>query len=639
MLAVFRRFANSWVSKALITLLVISFGFFGLQGYFSGRPNADAVVSAGDRKVTEGDFRQQFDNFKKMAEQQAGQPLTAEVAAQNGLDKRLLEQVATQEGMLAFLHKIGIRPSDQLVAGELKKIEGFFSPVTGKFDKELYAQKLAENGLTPTKFDQLLQGEIAQNHLAAALEGGMQTPRAYGALAAIYAMEGRNVGYFAVPMTSVAAVTPPTDTQLAAFMKENQAVLMQPEFRIITLARFSPAMTAGSVKIDEAELQKRYQFRKDTLSKPETRSLVQIPAKDAAAAAQIIARLGKGDLPEAIAKSLGVDVINYTDKPRSAIPDRGVGEAAFKLAEGQVSAPIKGDLGLAVVRVSKITAGVTPSLEQIRGELEAELRKDAAGEKVYAMTQAYEDAHSGGASLAEAAAKSGAALMTLPPLSKEGATPDRQPMQGLPPRILEIAYGLPAGGESEIEELGNGEYFALRVEKIIPTALPPMEQVKGELTQVWMGRELMKRMHERAAVLSERLRKGETLEAVAGAAGSSVTRIVALDRVNAARNKDLPQELAGKAFAAKPGEVFTADDPHLGVLIGKVESVAIHPGPDLVRLTEAARPQLSQAVLQEISKSAATAARSEMKVKTNYALARSAIGLEPLDEPKKGKKK
>jgi peptidyl-prolyl cis-trans isomerase D len=61
---------------------------------------------------------------------------------------------------------------------------------------------------------------------------------------------------------------------------------------------------------------------------------------------------------------------------------------------------VKGDLGFAVIRVSKITPGQAVTLEQIRPQLEAELRKDAAAEKVYEMSQAYDDAHGGGANLA-----------------------------------------------------------------------------------------------------------------------------------------------------------------------------------------------------------------------------------------------
>jgi len=639
MLAAIRAFAKSWVARILIALLIISFGFFGVRDMFRGRTESNAVITAGDRKLSGQEFKRSFDNFKKDAEQRTGQTITNEVAAENGLDRRLLEQRATEEGLLALLRKIGVRASDALTASELRKVPAFFDPVSGRFDKALYTEKLRENDLTTAGYERILGDQIAESHVGSALDAGLEVPRAYTALAAIYGLESRDVGYFAVPQGSVPTVTPPTDAQLEQFIKENRAQLMRPEFRVLSIARFSPSLVAVDKPIDEAELKKRYEFRKDTIAKPETRSLVQIPAKDAATAAQIATRLGKGEAPGAIAKSLGVDAITYVDRPQSAIPDRNVAQAAFALAAGQVSGPIKGDLGLAVVKVDKITPGATPTLEQLRPQLEAELKKDAALEKVDAMSQAYDDAHAKGSSLAEAARKAGAPVVTLPPLSKQGATPDGQNLQGFPPKILQTAFDLPAGGESEIQELGGGEYFAVRVEKIIPPATPPLAEIKPQLVRFWMGRELAKRLQARAEALAEQVRKGATLEAAASSVGGKVTRALGLERITAGQSKSVPRDLAAKTFGARPGEVFVADGEG-ALLVAKLEGVRADPSPDMARMSEAARPQMSKALVREMLDSASKYARTEMKVKTNYPLARQALGLEPLETPdKKGKAK
>jgi len=640
MLAAVRAFVKSWPAKILIALIIISFGFFGARDVFRNHSVSNAVITAGDRKVTTEDFKRDFDNFKKNAEQQTGQPITNEVAAENGLDRRLMEQLATQEGLLALLHKIGIRASDALTARELQKVPAFFDPVSGRFDKALYTQRLRENELTTTAYERILSDQIAQSHVGSALDAGLVVPRAYTALAAIYGMESRNVGYFPIAPNAVPAVTPPTDAQLQQFIKENRTQLMRPEFRVLSLVRFSPTLVTVDKPIDEADLKKRYEFRKDTLARPETRSLVQIPVKDAATATQVAARLAKGEAPDAIARSLGVDAITYDDKPQSGIADRNVAQAAFALAAGQVSGPIRGDLGLAVVKVIKVTPGANPTLEQLRPQLEAEIRKDAALEKVDEMTQAYDDAHAKGSNLAEAAQKAGAPLVTLPPLSRGGQTPDGQRLQGFPPKVLETAFGLPAGGESEIQDLGQGEYYAVRVEKIVPPAVPPLAEIRPELVRFWMGRELVKRLQARAEALAEQVRKGATLEAAATGVGSKVTRTVGLTRMTVGQNPTVPRDLAAKTFAAKPGEVFVAEGEG-ALLVAKLEGVRADPTPDMARMGEAARPQMSKSIVREMLDDASKYARTEMKVKTNYAQARQALGLEPLIDPaeKKGKSK
>jgi peptidyl-prolyl cis-trans isomerase D len=636
MLAAIRAFAKSWVAAVLIGLLIVSFAIFGIHDVFRAGPR-NSVLVVGDRTISPADFKREFETFRRGAEQQMGGPLTPDVISQNHLDARVLEGLATSEAFYELLRRIGIHPSDQQAVGELRKIPAFFDQVSGRFDEKLYQQRLAENDLTPARFEQGVRDQIAEEQLARGLYAGLRVPRAYTALAAIYNLESRDVGYFLVGPGSVPEPTLPTDIQLTQFMKDHAAELKRPEYRIVTVARFAPSAIAASLPVDEAAVKKRYEFRKDTLSTPETRSLVQIPAKNAAAGQQIVQRLAKGEDPAAVAKSLGVDAINYADKPQSAIPDRKLAAAAFALPVGQVSA-IQGDLGLAVVKVIKATPGHAVTLEEARPQIEAELRKDAAAEKVYDLTQAYDDAHSKGASLAEAAQKAGVPTVTLPPLSKEGATQQGQQIQGLPPKLLEQAYSLPAGGESEVEEAGPGEYFALKVEKIIPSAAPTLEEVKPQLVRYWMVREMAKRLNDKADVLAARVRKGETIEAVASSIGGQVTRVTNLDRTNASDNKQLSRDALGKAFGAKAGDVFIADDTHFGVIVAKVEGLRPGDNANLARLTEEARPQMSMAVFRELGESARRAARDQVKIKVNPNAARSAIGLEPLATDKtKGK--
>jgi len=633
MLFALRAFAKSWAAKLLLVLIALGFLFVGTRGTLSQRQAPDAVITAGSRTVTGEDFKRAFDNVKRSAEQEMGQPISMEMADQNRLDRRVLDNLTRQEAFFALVAQMKVHPSDKLTAIELKKVSSFFDPVTGKFDKTAYQRQLAQNGLTPAQFERLLADQIAEQHVASALAGGVQAPRAYAALAAIHAMESRDVGFFAITPGEMPPLAPPTDAQLKQFMTENAERLRRPELRVVTLARFSPTLIAANLPIDQAELQKRYEFRRDTASKPETRSLVQIPAKTAASAAQIAARLGKGESPEAIAKSLGVEAIRYVDKAKSAIPDKRVADAAFALAPGQVSAPIQGDLSLAVVKVDKVTPGLTPTLEQLRPALEAELRKDAAAEKVYALTQAYDDAHQAGASLPDAARKAGVPLITLPPLSKDGVTATGQPLQGMPPRVLQTAFELPAGGESELVELGGAEYFALKVEKIIPPAMPALDELRPQLTQVWMSREMLKRIQAKADGLAARLKKGESLEAVASSAGAQVTRALALTRATAAQNKTLSQDALAKAFNAAPGGVFTADHATFGIIVAKVEGVRPGDPPELARLAEGARSQMSRGLAREMLESASAAGVAELrqakKLKVNANLARTAIGLEP----------
>ncbi len=633
MLSATRQFAKSWVAALLIGLLIVSFAIFGVNDVFKGS-FTNNVVEAGSRHVSGPDFRREFDNFRKSAEEQAKRPVTTEEAVQAGLDKRLMEEIATRESFGEMLSKIGVRGSDRLLEGELRKIPAFFNAISGAFDKALYQQRLQENGLTPQRFETLMRDQIAESHVASAMVNGLRVPRAYTALAAIAETEARDVSYFVIDPRTVPQPAAPTEAQLDGLMKEMAERIRRPEFRVVTVVSFNPALVAANLPVDEAEVQKRFDFRKDTLSRPETRTLVQIPVKDAAGAQAVAGRLNAGEDPAAIAKSLGVNAITYADKPQSAIPDKRVGAAAFALKEGQVSGPVQGELGMAVVKVAKVTPGQAVTLDQVRPQIEAELRKDAAAEKVYALSQAYDDARQEGSNLVDAAKKAGVPTTTVGPVTQSGQGQQGQPVAGLTPKMLEVAYGLPAGGESDVQDAGEGQYFAVRVDKIIPAALPPLAEIKPELTRFWMMRETVKKMQAKADDLAARVKKGESLDAVAASAGARVVHVTGLDRQNAAQSTALSRDGLIKAFNGKQGDVFTAEHTQFALVVAKLTAVRAPEPAAIARLVEEVRPQMTMAFFRDLGASARRAARVELKAKVYPNNARAALGLPPLEKGK-----
>jgi len=632
MLAAIRAFSKSWVAVLLFGLLIISFAVFGIGNRDLLRPRvSNAVITAGARSIGPAEYKRAFDSFKGQVEQQVGQQITPELAAANGLDRRVAEGLATREAFSDLLTRIGIRPSDKLIAAEIQKIPAFFDQVTGRFDKNAYQRRLADNGLTPTAFEGTVRDQISEQHAATGLVAGLRAPHAYAAMAAIFTQESRDIGFFPVEPSSVPQPPAPTDAQLTQLMNENKAQLTRPEFRQLTVVKFSPAqVAAANTPIDPAELQRRFNFRKDTLSTPETRTVIQIPAKDPASAAKIVQGLAKGDDPALVAKSVGVEAITYANKPQTAIPDRKVAAAAFATPAGQ-TATVKGDLGTAVVKVLSVTPGRAVTLEEVRPALEAEIRKQAASEKVYALTQAYDDARQGGATLPVAAAKAGVPTETIGPVTQNGRDLNAQPVPGLTQKLMETAWALPAGGESEVEDAGNGEYFAVRVDKIIPPAMPPFAEIRPRLAAVWTQRELIKALEARADALATRITKGESLEAVAASAGAKVTHVAGIDRRSVQQHTELSQDMAGKLFGARPGEVFSAQNTHLGFVVGKLEGVHVGDVTTLARAAEQIRPQMSQAFFRELGDSAHVYARQKVKVTIDGNRAREAIGLEPID--------
>jgi len=637
-----RKSARNPLGIALMGMLVLVFLILGVGGggrfpdLFRGA-SADSVVAAGAHSISSRDFQRIFDKQRQDLEKQYQQALPTELLVQNGVDQQLLNELAQDSAMTEMLARAGVVPGPTLVDDEIKKVPWAFDRVTGKFSEKQFLEGLQAQGFTPRQAQAQLTDELAQRHFGFAIEAGFHAPRIFAALSAMAGLENRDVSYFVLDPHVVPQPAAPTDAQLLAFMKEHAAQITRPEMRVITLVRFSAKAMEPGVTVDPAAEEKEFAFKKDSLSTPERRTLIQIPVRTAAQAARAAARLAKGDDPAEVAKALGVEPISYGDKPQSAIADRKLAAAVFALREGQVSGAIQGDLGLAVVKVVKVTPGVTATFASAKPQIEAELRTKLAQDQVATLSGKFDDARQGGASIAQAASKTGVTPITVGPVTAEGLDVDGKPNPLLTDKVLKSAFSHAAAEDSDLEDAGPGEYFALRVERILPPALPPLEEKRAELTRAYTAEQLIKALKAKAEALMQQVRKGATLDQAAAQVGGHVVHQPGIQRIQAQQFKALGRDFLERTFVAKPGDLFAAAAPN-GVFVVKLD--AVRPGDVIAtaKLVDAVGPRMSQAYVGDLMGAVKTASRASVQTTINLALARQTLGVDPASIPGPGGK-
>lgn len=630
MLARLRAFAKSWVALLLLGLLIVSFAVFGIGDVFAPR-GGDHVVRAGDRTITGPEFKSLFDNYRQQLEQQNQQPFPLEQAVERGLHTQILDELAVQSAFAVVLGKLGLKPADPLVANRLREFPVFFSPVTRAFDRETYEAELAQRALTPERFERDLRDNIAQEHFVSGVVAGLRAPRVFGAAAAAFEGELRDVSLALVHPGLVERPGQPTDAQLTAFLRENASRLRRPELRALSLVRFNAAELAQTVTVDPAEVRRQFEFRRDSLSQPERRTFIQVPAPNQAAAAQVSRRLAAGEDPAAVARSVNLAPIPYDNSPRTAVTDPQVAAAAFSLAPGQVSPPVQGALGWSAIKLVSITPAVAADLESVRPQIEAELRAAAAEQQLNTLVERYEQARGEGANLTEAARRAGTTVLSLAPVARDGRTAAGAQL-ALEPALLEAAFGTPQGGDSDVLEIGPGAFAAVRVERVIAPALPTMEEIRAELTQAWTVRQLRQRLQARTEQLAAAARAGGgDVEAVARANNAPFTRLPGLTRAGGA---DSPPEIVQAAFGAKRAEVFTTppiQTPQgpLGLGVGRVEAIRFPPAAQLGATVDQRRTVVTDDLLQDIGERVRRAARDALETEVSPDRALQALGIDP----------
>ncbi|MGH7011877.1 MAG: peptidyl-prolyl cis-trans isomerase, partial [Caulobacteraceae bacterium] len=470
-----------------------------------------------------------------------------------------------------MLTKAGIVPAPQLVDDEIKKLPGAFDRVTGKFSEQQFLELLASNGLTPKQAEAELSDEVAQRHFNVAIEAGFKAPKLYSALSAVAGLENRDISLFVLPPNIVLKPAAPTDAQLAQFEKAHAAQLMLPERRTITLVRFSAAAVAPSIKLDPKAIQQAFAAQKASLTTPETRTIIQIPVRNPAEGAKAAKLLAAGGDPTQIARSLGAEPVIYTDQPLSAIADPKIGAAAFAMKAGQTAGPISGTLGMAAIKVVKVTAGKAADFATAEPKIEADLRERQAEDQAYNQSQNFDNLREAGDTIAQAAQKVGAALVTVGPVDAKGQDANGKTNPLLDAKMLKTAFAAAPGEETDLEDEGHGEYYALRIDKVLPPALPAIDQNRAALSAAYIQLGYLQALGAKAQSLIDAVKGGKSMDAVAAEVGAKVIKVPGMERINAQKYQALGERFVEGVFGASRGDVFGSMTPK-GVVIAKLDA-------------------------------------------------------------------
>jgi peptidyl-prolyl cis-trans isomerase D len=631
MISIFRNFAKSKFAMGLLILTALGLLVTGgSQTDLLGSLQAPKVVSAGDRGLSPLEFRTEMDRRLDQIQAEQRRAVTYEELFAQASLTAVLKGRAEELAFYSWAWKTGVRPGNELILRQIRAIPAFFDPVTNRFDENLYRSRLAEAKMTPALLEQEARDQYSRAHYGSALVAGMRLPRIYGAAIANHTQHTRDGRWFLLTQAMAGTAPRPTDAQLNSFMSQNAAQLRLPELRSGALVGFS-SPADQTIAISDEKIQERFEFRKDALSLPERRTFTTLTAPTQAAAERIAAALRAGQTPAAVGQANDLQPAQYADTPRSAISDPAVAGAVFGLNVDGVSAPVQARVGFVVAKVTGITAGRDVTLADVRPQIVEELRGQEGRAAIARRVEAFETARRAGKGLEDAVREVGAVMVPVPAVSREGRTREGQQL-GVPAEVLEQMWKLGKGRTGEVISAGEGRYFVVRVDDVIPAAMPKLEDVREQLTQAWTARENVRLLSARSDALMARLRAGEDIAAVAASVGATVTSRAGV-RQDQETMAQLGQGVMNGLFSAQRGQPFAQPQAEGAIAIGRVDRVTAPTAALAAGEAQQWRARLGQATTDPLFAAAVAATAERMKATYDEALAREALGLQTTPTP------
>jgi peptidyl-prolyl cis-trans isomerase D len=521
MLGILRSAAGTWVAKALLSLLVLSFLAWGVTtrmagGFLAGH---HAVITAGSTTVSITEYRLAYDRQINMLQQQIGQRISREQARAYGIDNQVLAQLVSGAVLDEQARKLGLGFSKDRLA-ELTRQEPAFQGPNGQFDRRLFESRLRELGMRPEDYLKNRAQVAVRQQIVEAVSDGLKAPDTFFKAVALYRGEDRTIDYLTLPKALVEPIQAPSDSVLQAYFETNKKTYAAPEYRKFSYVRLEPEDIMDISAVTDQQVSDDYNKNKGRYTTPEMRTIEQLvfPTLDAAKAASDSLKTGAtfDKIVTAQGKTQADTLLGTLSKDK--ISDKAVADAAFALAVNEVSPVVQGTFGPVLLRVTEIKPEVVKPLAEVSDQIRKDLALGEASRILLDVHDNYEDTRAAGSTLAEAAAKLKLKDVTVEAIDRTGLKPDGTIIKDLPasPDLIKAVFEAEPNTENEALTTTNNGFVFYELTSITPARDRTLDEVRQRVVADWTTEETTKRLTAKADELDKRLKAGTTLDVIAG---------------------------------------------------------------------------------------------------------------------------
>ena len=582
----------------LFLLIVPSFVLFGLEGYNRYKDKGEPVARVDGQDILQGDW----DNAHK------GEIERIRQSAPN-LDPKLfdtpearyatLERLVRERVLAAASAHSKLVTSDAQLARELQGNQAIASlrGADGKLDMARYRQLVGAQGMTPEAFENNVRLDLSTRQVLAAMGGTTVAPAAVASTALNAFFEKREVQTAMFSTQSYADKVSTSDAELEGYYKQNPSQFQAPEEATIEYVVLDLDTVMKGIAVADTDLKTYYEQNMKRLGGQEERRASHIllaAGKTTAAAEREKAKAKAEQLLAAVKKAPDsfADVAKKNSQDPGSAPNGGdldffargamakpFEDAAFSLKKGEISDVIETEFGYHIIRVTDVKVPKQRSFEEMKPELEAELKKQQAQRKFAETADTFSNGvYEQADSLKPIADKLKLEVRTASNVGRLPVPGAKGPLAS--PKFLAAVFSPDAVEKkrnTEAIETGPSQLASGRIAKYTPARTLPFAEVKDRVRERFVT--------VRGAELARKEGLAKLAAWKANPTGAEVLSVAMLSREDAQKQ---PPGLVEAALRADPATLPTFVGVDLGAqgyAIVKVNKVVAReqPSPDAAK--------------------------------------------------------
>jgi peptidyl-prolyl cis-trans isomerase D len=560
MLDFMRKNAGTWMVKALLAAIVVVFVFWGVGSWTGQREGRVATVNG--EVISLEEYRRAYGRLIDQARQNFGAALSDELVKAMNLPEQALEQLIERTLLRQAAGRLNVGVSDEGLARAIRDIDAFKE--NGAFNRRRYEQVLAANRLTPEQFEASQRELMVTQKLIGLVTDMVKVSEAEVEEWYRWNHAAVRLDYVLVPFERASGLTATPEEIQAHYDRQKESYRTEPEVKV-RYARIAPEDFLEQAAVAPAEVQEYYETHPERFVVHPTVEARHIlikaaadadPETDRKARERILALLAlarQGKDFAALAREHSEDPSRENGGSLGAFRREAMvqpfADAAFALAPGEISEPVRTPFGWHLIKVEKANPERVRGLEEARPEIETQLKTERARSLAYDAAEALYDAAAASGGLEGAAAARAVALKTTEFVTR------RATLKGIPQgaQLLQAAFQLPPGELGDIQELSDGFYLFEVVEKRAPR-IPELSEVAEKVSAEVVREKQVSRSREDAEALLAELRSGVALDQAARKFGLAAKQSDLLRRSESIPALGGEPEVLRVAFGLSPRE-------------------------------------------------------------------------------------
>lgn len=529
MLEVFRNAAKGWVAKILLSLLVVAFAAWGITDVFRGFQAAD-LATVGKRSISSEEYRSALNRSLQQLGQQTGNAVSLEDARRLGLDQQVFDRMVASTALDAQADRLKLAIGDEALKVAITA-NPVFKNAAGQFDADLFRRLLQQNGMSEQGYMASQRSDTMRAALTSVVGEDTTLPQTLLAAMLQYRDETRDGRYFSFSV-SEADVPAPSDEEIKQQYEATPVAYTAPEYRSIAVLKAEPSDVAAKIEVTDEELVAAYEESKAEFFTPEKRDIIQVSFPDVAAAEAAKLKVNNGEDLLAIATAMGLkpNDITFAGRTKQQFIDAKIAEAAFNLAEGAMSAPVKGSLNTVLLKAVKVVPEKQATLDEVRDKVKERVQLAKARDELQSIYDAVEDGRAQQMKFEDIATRAGLPLTLVPAVSAAGIDSfGKEVLLPFKDEILKAAFASDVGVENDALNIGEG-YAWLEVREVKPSAVRPLPDVKDAVIADWVAAKLRTFASDKAKAVLAKAGSTTKLETLATELNGVIKSVTAIKR-------------------------------------------------------------------------------------------------------------